>query len=269
MNAISYAQNVLQFSIPTEILNIGFGENSPIINNNISIPERILTSVIRPRVLVDCNLVGGITTKIDTNKCNLTVLSAMEWVIKVPIHLTNGKSIISAQSLVSPVSQNSNHHIGGPNHLGYTNSELLQAGSKLMGNLSMRHVYQTARLEVIGENTIIVYEPSDPIHGAILHCTVENHANLENISPRSYPAFSELCVHAVKSYLYNKLRVKLGQGYIYSGHQLDVVKEIVDSYGDSELAYTEYLRDVWQKVAFMNNTQAFDNLITSMIGNNL
>jgi len=57
MNAISNALVDLRFKIPPEILNIGFRENAVMINQVIGLDERILNSVIRTRVLKDCNLV--------------------------------------------------------------------------------------------------------------------------------------------------------------------------------------------------------------------
>ena len=61
MNIINKIIDELRYRIPSEILNIAFRDS----NNNwrqhqpISLNEQILTKVIRPRVIVDSNIIGG------------------------------------------------------------------------------------------------------------------------------------------------------------------------------------------------------------------
>lgn len=133
-----------------------------------------------------------------------------------------------------------------------------------MNALSDLNIVQTSRLEVIGENTILVVDPMYIGGNGILKCTVENPKNLENINPRSYMAFSALVVIAAKAYIYNRLRVPLDKGYVTGGHELSVVKEIVESYSDAASIYLEEILK-WKKVAFLNNNISKASFIQSMM----
>ncbi len=262
MNAVNKALTELRYTIPEDILNIGFMERNTRINQVISLDERIMSTVIRPRVLVDCNLVGGIMTKVDLNRCNIVNLADREFVVEVPKILTNGKSIVSLLSIVSNViySQSTAYSSMSP---------LSSAAMNMFNNLSTENVVQTSRLELIGDNTLIVQDPTIHLMNGILRCYIENNTNLENFNPRSYISFSKLVTLAVKSYLYNTCKVKLDQGYIYGGHELGVITEIIDSYSDSEELYQEHLNTVFRKVSFINQSENMSRYIKSMLGNTM
>jgi len=65
MGPINKALDEIKFRIPKQILDLIFVQRTNVWgntnwkNNVISIDECIMSTVIRPRVLVDCNLVGG------------------------------------------------------------------------------------------------------------------------------------------------------------------------------------------------------------------
>lgn len=263
MNAVNNALVDLRYMIPLEILNIGFIESSQIINQAISLDDKILSQVVRPRVLKDCNLVGGIEINLPLDKCGIIQLSYTEYVIQVPKTLTNNKSIISVLSLSASISSTMN----GFAHFNTQPTE--QYGARMMDNLSNLQLVQTSRLELIGENTILVQDPNILFYSGFLRCTIANNTNLENISPRSYLEFSELVYLAVKSYIYNRCIVRLNQGYIYGGHELSIIGDIIAEYKDAEEMYKSHLKLVWKKVAFINNDDSMSRLIKSMIGNNI
>lgn len=262
MNAITKALSEITFQIPSEILNLTFKEHSNRINQILSMDERIMSEVIRPRVLVDCNLVGGIETRVDLNRCKITALSNREFVVEVPKALTNNKNIITALSLVSNVvySQSMSYADASP---------FESVANNMMNNLGTENVVQTSRLEIIGDNVVLIQDPNIHLMNGVLRCMVENNTNLENINPRSYLAFSELCVRAVKSYIHNKMLVKLNQGYIYGGHELGVVKETIENYSDAEEMYKEYRNTNWRKIAFINNSDSMSRYVKGMLGNTL
>ena len=259
MNAVTNAINEVKFRIPYEVLHIAFKEQSDMINTAITLDEMILNKVIRPRVLTDCNLVGGTSILVDSNKCDITAVNPLEFVIKVPKSETGGKSIVSVQSLISNDNFNSNTGIGMV--------DTQEVFTKMANNLGSVIIAQTTRLELIGDNTILVSEPSVYLINCYLRCTVENDENMGNLNPRSYPAFSKLVELAIKSYIYNHLVIKLDKGYIYNGHELGSIKDIIDGYSDAEEMYQEHLNTVWRKVAFLNNSLTTENYITSMFGN--
>jgi hypothetical protein len=245
-----------------DILNIAFAEYNAYNNKIISLDEKIMTGVIRPRVLTDANIVGGIHTVVDLNKCQITYLNNREFIVDVPKSLTNGKSVITALSLVSNVIYS--------NTTAYSEMQApLSSANNMMNNLGTENVVQTARLEMIGDNTILVQDPTIHLINSSMRCIVENMDNLENINPRSYVEFGKLCVLAAKAHIYNTTIIKLDKGYIYSGHELGIIKDLVDSYSDANELYMEHLKTVWGKVAFMNNSDSMDRYIKSMISNTI
>jgi hypothetical protein len=266
MNAIINAITDIKFRIPSEILNITFRENMDNINPIIPIDDRILNLVIRPRVLKDLNLVGGIELRIDVSQCPIRQVNSPfnEFIVEVGKNLTNGKSIISVLSLIARSTSS------GSGGIGYgAPSQVDSAMTKMYNNLANVNVVQTSRLELIGENTVLIQDPALMLSYSVLRCVIENNSNLENINPRNYPAISNFVLLAVKSYIYNKMVIKLDQGYVYSGHELGIVSEIINGYADAEDMYQELLTGKMRKISFMNNNDSKGRFIKAMIGNNI
>lgn len=262
MNAIVKAIQDIKFNIPIEVLQVGFVENFDRVNHITSIDDRILNSVIRPRVLVDCNLIGGITVKIDIAKCNVMQLPTREYIIEVPKNLTSNRPIVSCLSLVA------NHR--GLMHNPYMGSnDLLVQSTHMLNSLSTETIIQTARLELIGENTILVSEPHMGLLNATIRVNIAYDDMLNNLHPRSYLGFSTLCRLATKAYIYNNCTVKLDQGYIWAGHELGKIGEIIDSYSDAEEMYQEHLTTIMRKVLFYNDPNNTSRLIATMLGNTI
>jgi len=257
MDAISKALSEVHYNIPMEILDLGFNDNPAHVN--LSIDEVILSRVIRPRILTDCNLVGGIESYIELARCAIydySTFTVKEYVISVPKSITGGKSIITPIGLLIYNTIGSNEYPSGD-----VSPELVSA----MNAAAMPANMSTARLELVGENEVLVMEPAISFMDGVLKCVLENNTNLSNINPRSYLSFSEMVVLGVKAYIYNHLIVKLGKGYIYNGHELGIVNDIISDYSTTGEEYRDYLNNTWSKVAFHNDKNRLGNLITGMI----
>jgi len=251
MNAITKAISEVYFNIPNEILNIIFTNDSPphiTLNNVITVDELIMRRVIRPRVLVDANLVGGSMVNIPLTHCKVEVIMDGEYIITVPKSVTDNKTVISALSLSSTMGYGSLNNSGN-------------MMTNMMNSVSPIGLQTETELEVVGENVILARGSILNIHTGTLRCILSNSENLTNISPKSYIPFSELCVLAVKSYIYNNALVKLNKGYVFNGNELTIIKEVIDTYSDSEEAYKEYLKTKWTKIAFMNDTPRYNRFI--------
>lgn len=260
MNVITKALSEVGYSIPLEVLELAFKENSARLNQTISLDEKMMNKVIRPRVLVDCNLVGGVQVVIPIDNCLVEYGTNNEAIITVDKNLTNNKSILSALSIVANTSQNLGGVANNPS------GAYMSAATQVINGLDDLNLTQTSKLELIADNKILVEEYGMGFINGSLRCMIENSSNLSNISPRSSPKFSKMVIYAVKAYIHNKLLVNLGKGYLYNGHELGVIKEVIDSYSDSNELYTEYLNNTWKEVAFMNDTMSHDRFIKSMLG---
>ena len=260
MNALTKALSEIKFNIPPEVLQIGFVENFNRVNHIVSLDERILNSVIRARVLVDANLAGGVVAKIPISNCRYFEVNRGEWVIEVPKNLTQGKSIVNLLSLVAYGSATSGFPVNNV-------SPLISATNTMFNNMTHENIVQTSRLELIGDNTVLVEDPSVAIFNSTLRCNLEFSSDLGELNPRYYHVFSKLCVLGVKSYIYNNCKVKLDQGYVYGGHELGSIGDIIDGYSDAEEMYQEHLNTVFKKVAYMNSSDNMARLIKISLGN--
>lgn len=271
MNAITYALQQIHFDIPEEILQIKFSAPRAL-QAVASIDSNIEAAVIRPMVLTDCNVIGGITMYIETNECGIEALENNRYIIHVPKSLTNGKSIVSAFALLANTlytQTGNNDNLAGTQMHGYmSSSPIIEAGIKGMENLANFNIIQTSALELIGENIIYVQDPMCYLSNCLLKCTIANNINLENLKAPSFPQFGEFCVLGVKRYLYTKLKINLDKGYLYGGQELTSITDIVESYADAKEMYIEQ-RKRMKKILFMNDSFAYQKFIQSMIPNTM
>ena len=263
MNAVNYSIGYIMNNINQVVLSTIFPKHKYPYS---SIESLLLNKIIRPRVLVDLNIVGGVHTVIDVNQCSValsTTSTSTEYIITVPKELTGNRSIISVLSLIPNITFSMTN--GYMNNL--QQNPLETALGTMVGNLSGSNVIQTSRLEIIGENTVLIQDPAVPPHNGALRCYVENNSNLENINIRSYPAIAQFMLLAVKSKIYVDGRVNIDQGAIYGGHDLGVIKDIIDSYSDAEQMYMESMTSVMRKISFINNSDGMSRHISMMLGN--
>lgn len=266
MTAVAKALEEIKFQIPVEVLNIGFKhEVDAMSSRNIatSTDDRILTNVIRKRVLVDCNLVGGIPATIPVEYCNILQTNPDEFVIDVPKTLTSGKSIVNVLSLVANMNYVGASVVPMPV---YDTSPILSSATTMYNSMKTVNLIQTSRLELIGENTVIVQEPHLMIFNAFLKVNLEYDDNMSNLNARFIRGFSKACVLATKAWLYNKLLVIIDQSRIYAGHDLSVITDVINSYSDAEEQYQEYIDTTLKKLLMMSNKDTMTRMVSSMIG---
>ena len=261
MNAINVALNDIRFNIPEHVLYIGFIEGNDSTNHIVSLDERIMTKVIRPRVMRDCNLVGGVPAKIELRGAHVeNVGYKNEYIVQIPKTATQGKSILVALELLSNVNY-------GYNYPGVNSVSTTATVSKMYNNMAHHNLIQTSRLELIGENTILVADPSVWLYNCVLRVILAYDDNMSTLNVRSYPSFSKACIIATKAYIYNTLKIKLDQGYIYGGHELSTVTEIVNEYSDANTEYEEFVTTILRKVLFMNSVDSKARYVKSLFGN--
>lgn len=232
-----------------------------------SIDELIMEQVIRPRVLVDCNLTGGQTVIIQLDGIMPDYVDNFESVYHVPKRLTMGRSIQSVLSIGYMPYANAFNSIG----VGYGNispgsiNELTNVGNRVGDSMSGVPPVANAQAWLIAENTILLRDQFKVTSAYYLRCILENDENLNNISPRSWLTFSELCVWAVKSYIYNTALVLLDRGYLEGGQELGSIKSYIETLADAEENYRTFLREKWAPTAFCNDTYEYQRFIKLQI----
>lgn len=262
MNAITYGKNRIIREIPKEILQLTFLERHSLYNNNISLDEKIFNCIINPIVLMDTNLIGSISKRIALKKAIISYYQndnyEYEYIVEIPDKIIDNKEIISLSQLMHSTS------IGFAGNL--STSSLTNATTGLLGAHSSLGVVLTNRLEIIGRNMILVNTGNVQwnFENSILECGLAHDANMSHLKKGSYIDFGKLCVEAAKVYIYNKLLVKLDEGYILGGHNISVIKNKVENYESSIEKYDELLQE-WFKIEFMNDEKAYLDFIELQI----
>ena len=267
MNAISKAISEVMYRIPGYVLKEVFSlKNYSWRDAPISIDEQIRNIVIRDRVLVDCNLVGGVEAIIPIDNLPVEQIDAYTSVYHIPKSLTQGKTIISVLSVgyASASLQGMSGGLGGvkPN----TVTAVTMAGQAMMDAMSPIPVSSTARVQLIAENTVMVKDTNALISNGYLRCVLANDEDMSHLQMKSILPFCELVVRAVKSYIYNEYIIKMDRAQLSGGQDLGRFKEVVDSYSDADDLYRDYLRNTWSKIAFMNDRESMTRQIRLRIG---
>ena len=268
MNPIVKAVDDVIRRIPIQILNEVFQQRSYRWRDTpVSIQEQITNLVVRSRVFVDCNLVGGTEANIPLEGLSAELVDNYMTVYHIPKHLTQNRSIMSVLSL----------GFGSSSLLGQAGGTLasfeqcsvtpaLIAGQAMMNAMSSMPVVSTAKVQLIGENTVLVKDVAPPVASSYLRCVLANDENMSHIQMRSIPVFCKLVEYAVKSHVFNELAIPMDQGQLQGGQTLGRFKDIVDQYADSEEQYQDYLMNKWMKVSFMNDRESHDRFLRTMIG---
>jgi len=274
MDAIRKAISEVRFRIPKAILEKAFINRvaSWRQTTQTNIDDQILNLVIKARVLIDCDLVGGIQAIIPLEGLYLDKPDLRTTVVHIPKDRTQGRSIVSVLN-VSYISQSQMGGFGNSINYGSMqtsgeNTAVMGGALGMMNALDKIPVTSSAHAILISENTILVKDVISTPGNAFLKCILSNDDNLNNIQIRSYPAFCKLVEFAVKSYIYNTLVIEVDTAELQGGQALGIFKTVMEGYSDAEENYQDYLKNTWTAIAVMNDTAQYRTLLKLSIGSN-
>jgi hypothetical protein len=273
MNPIHKALSEVKYVIPKAVLEKTFlnrhqAWRQPVETN---LDQQITSLVIRPRVLVDCNIVGGTQAMIPISDLPYEQPDGATTVMRIPKSHTQGRTInsvlhVAFLSSAQNGTWNAASSYSSSLYNSSENSATMGAAEGVMAALDKIPVTSTASVQLIGENVIMVKDVMNLPSNSYLRCILTNDDNLSNIQIRSYPAFSRLVEFAVKSYIYNSLVIEIDMAELQGGYNLGVFKTVIESYSDAEQNYQDFLRDKWQAVAVMNDATTYRRLLKLAIG---
>lgn len=279
MSALIYAVSEVCQQIPHEVLYAGMtiGDDPAIVNLS-SLDDKILRKVLKKRVLVDCNIVGGVETIIPLNQIQPSFSELFYTVYNVPPDLVMNREIVSALSLAYMPGSGYTGFAAGYNGtnganagMSFTDSynPIMNVADRIGNSASNSGVLSNAHIEIVSYNSLLVYANFRTLANFGCRVVLANDTEMNNISPRSYKNFSLLCVLGVKAYLYNKLIVAINSGYLASGQDLGMFKSILESYSDAEEQYRTYLKEVWGPTAYMCDNTRFNRFLGGLISPDL
>lgn len=267
MNPITKAVDEAMRRIPKQILDKVFVDpnqswrQSP--SNNVA--EQIKEKVIFPRVITDCNLVGGAHVRIRLDGVAYDVgENDYTHVYRIPKDLTNGRTITSVLDVSYGTQYQTQAHRGG---MGMSNGGAAVMMASAVMEAQMRPANSSsARVTLVGENTVMVQDTVMLSANLYLNCIIAHDENMSHLQARNYRPFARLVELAVKSHIYNESIILMDMGELYGGAQLGRFKEVIDGYADSEQMYQDYLTEKWQKIDFMNDSALMQKFIGLMVG---
>jgi hypothetical protein len=268
MNPISKALDEIKFRIPPEILNLVFLQQVYQFRRApVSLDEQMMTLVIRPRVLFDCNLVGGMMVIVPLDGINPEYIDNYSLVYKIPDERLLNRTLVSVLSIgYMPYSNAFNSMGTSYGNIAPTSiNDTMSTGQRLADSYASIPPISNAVVDIIGHNTVVIRDQFRVSAAYQLRCIVGNDENLNNLNPRSYLAFSKLCELAIKSYVYRTMLIRIDQGYLQGGQELGIVKTFIEGLSDAEENYQTFLNEKWRKVALMNDVPQYDRLVKLMI----
>jgi len=271
VNALIYSIGEINNTIPKELLQAAFtiDDTTETVNLN-SIDDKIMRKLLRKRVLIDANIVGGIEIILPLMRIQPSFFEHFYTIYQIPTELTLNKEIISVLNLTMMPGSGvfggagmAGHDIG---NIGYMNrNPIMNAANRIGQAAAPAGVLTNAHLEIVGFNTVLIYANFRVLNNFGLRVLLENDTNLNNIQPRSYKAFSMACVLACKAYIYNKLIIPVNSGYLASGQDLGVFKSILESYSDAENDYRTYIQEKLGVILFINDNTKYNRYVASLI----
>lgn len=243
-NAIPIALTRIKHMVPPEILRIAFQPKQEHVWNNISIEQQIVKDVINSRVRVDCNLLGGKTIQVSLTG------SMLEPVVNTNSQVNSGTGSFSLYRV--PPEQRDYCDISEvhrvmyplPNAGGHPNPTV-QGGTicayenELINSKTGGGIPATPTPELISGDLIRLHPGGHTQIDWVLVCRVAYDEAFNGLNGSSIDAFAELCVLAVKMYVYNNLIIQLDRGFVEYGMDITSVRQIIEQWSDLNDTYIE------------------------------
>lgn len=286
LNAIQYIINYIRSGgIPEEVLIVGMTIDVP--KNSLystSVDERLTTNVIENIVLREMNVLGGVRETIPLDGIPYEIDPYGTAIFKIPYELTNGRKIIEPLGIGAVFLDTFNNAIAGTAPLPYGSAS--STGYQGVGTCG-KDTYLRNQMDRIrnahggvpidyntnlymGGPNVVVCKGFRYFTGRSmgLDCNLEHDSKFNDINPKSLEKLAEACELATKMYIYTKVIIKLGEGYLQSGQELGKLNEIINSYESARQDYKDYKRNVLQKVLFMNDSMKMTDFISKITNSN-
>lgn len=262
--AVEKALAEIRFIIPEEILDLVFIKKAYTYRDRpTNLDREIIKKVIAPRVLMDCNLLGGVDYMVELQDIYRETTEEFMAVYRIPKEFTDNRSIISVLgiSYLNPymVSAPAGQNVCGWSHIMATTQAVLEAMSPIPN-------FSSSEVTLEGENTILIRDARVLPQSSYARCILSYDEYMSNLNPRSYIAFAKMCELAVKSYIWKNRVIPMDRGELTAGVTLGAIKEVIEEYRDAEEMYQEYRKNTMRKVLMMNDDTQRRRHLTRLIG---
>lgn len=247
-NALDIALTRIMFTIPKDVLTLAFQNKADPSEAEFTLEELILQKVIQARVYKDTNLYGGKLKKIllmpdwITN-LKYTVADAHLQtgpysIYRIPPFARENLPLVEVHSVTYRGSSSGFFPGGAVYDYGMT---ALDLGADVLDSHTMRTSIQRPCVTLLSGDLVKLHPSQQNLQIWLLSCRLAYDSEFTNINTSAMDTFADLCVAAVKSYVYNTLFVPVDRAYVEAGFEISSIKSIIDGYSDSEQRYREML----------------------------
>ena len=269
-NVINNLLRDLYHKIPPEIIDISF--------RNLREQSRTTTDavirqyIIEDIVLVNCNLYAGKKKKIilyqDMGKrinddTFQAAMSGSYGVYTVPPEAREFRSINAVLDIAYPTTMAL--YGSFPNEVSLGRS-VANSVDEALSSFTRTPAFLTPTPMLIdGDAGIIQLSPPAAIHiDWVLSCMLSYDKEFTNLSLNMFNSLKKMVEHATKAFIYNSMSVKINQGYLQGGLQLESIKSIIESYADANEKFGESLDKFRGAATFSPET--FRDMMSLMVG---
>lgn len=254
MNPIAKAIDEIMWDIPLEILTQVFiTQDMVACGAALSLETRIRETIIDNRVVVDLDLFGTNEDYISLDApCRSEYIDPYTVVYYVPEEVTQGRPIRQLYSLHFGILGYQN----AGQALRYSESPLGSEVRKVLDSAMRIPPALTSYLNLINHNTFMVRFVTLPYPSAFLRCRLGADSEMNFLRPTSIPMFAELCVHAAKAYIYNRMRIPMDQAFLSGGQQLGAFRDTIMEWAGENAEYKEKMKRMRKLITAFNDPEA-------------
>lgn len=269
--AINYVMGRLlgrgNIDINRRILEVGFRDDWLESRAPATLESKILNWVIRDRVIMDMDLVTGEEILVDLSGINPWTSDDFARIYNIPPEVLNFREIMSVLTVsYIPFGRMVGQRSGGSiSAVPMYNNDIMVAGQQVFNSVTAIPNVSTARAELVGFNMVRVTDRQRLQPGYVLRCYVTSDSTLQNLNPRLYPKFFQLCLLAIKAYLYQKLFIEMGDHYLQRGQELGVFKETIGRWESAAEEYETFRSEEWDVIMYMNDEDAHTRFLQLQI----
>ena len=250
-DVLQYALRYIYSNIPTEILQLSFGQQSPMPFNMVqSMDDKISQLVLQRRVIPDCNIVSGKIKYIPLLESyaelprpdTLAMTSTMGQfgLYRIPEEAREYVPISSVISIGYPV-RNFSGMFPGNNNNPCPMVTLNQMANEVLESQTMSRTPPMPMPELLGGDLVRLI-PSQFTHiDWVLTVKLMFDTHMNNMTRSAMIPFAKLALYATQIYIHNDLIVKLDQQFVQGGSEIGAIKEIISGYQDAFDKYEEEL----------------------------
>lgn len=258
--------------IPIPVLQRAFGDVQRRFSSvPVDLDSMIMQNVIKSRVMMHCNIIGGTQVMINLSGYPRQVPDERSSLYHVPPEALQGREIVSPQSVsygygYSIAYSNYNPYFDQMQSAGCGNAGILTAANQIYSAMANLPIVETARVTLIGTNQVLIQDQVRIPDRVYLRAMLTHDSQMANIQSASWGRFAQLCVLATKAYIYNHMVINLNRGAIEGGFDLGVIKEIIDGYADADELFLTYLEETWFKTSRMNDHETHLRHVRNLMG---